>query len=628
MLIKPSAQRILLLLLLFCLVLPGWVVRAQTQAFASVAAPDFSKFPVITTLLDTFDDQGQFIAGLNQADVVVSENGQQISPDSVQEFQPPLSVVVAINSSPTLAMRDGFGISRYDKMAAVISNWAGARPENSQDDISLTWNGGVVSSHIAPAAWKTRFDGFDPALRNSQSGISALSYALDTTQDAQIVPGQKKVILLVSGHLDNDAQNTLSTLVERAQKIGVRVYVWMADSDAYLTHPGAIALQQLANATGGRYLTFTGGETLPDPEAWFSTFRHVYQLSYHSKARTSGAQTLSVQVNAKGLVLTSPTINFDLKVQPPNPVLLSPPIQIVRQNPDKPFDIESFLPVEQEISALVEFPDGYTRNLKRTTLYVDGQKVAENNVEPFDKFRWDISGYVASGQHTLEVEAEDELGLTRRSVPLPVDIVVVLPPGGMAGLLLQNSTSVTVTLVVLAGIVLLVILFQGGRFRFASLAERRRARARETDPVTQPVAVVVEQPRSATRANPFPWLRRKGSTPSAYLVRLTNDGQPSTSDPIPLGGHEMTFGTDPTQATNILDHLSVSPVHARLRFDEGNGVLLLDQNSVAGTWVNYESIPKEGRILHHGDVVHFGQLTFRFVLSKPGQIPRPTITPD
>ena len=99
-------------------------------------------------------------------------------------------------------------------------------------------------------------------------------------------------------------------------------------------------------------------------------------------------------------------------------------------------------------------------------------------------------------------------------------------------------------------------------------------------------------------------------------------------DPIALNNREMLFGTDPTQATTILDHPSISPLHARLRMNENGSFQLVDQNSIAGTWVNYEPISRDGCILKHGDMVHFGQFIYRFVLSKPPVTTKPTITLD
>jgi hypothetical protein len=612
------------LLVVTSLMLPMIWARAQGVAFASILNPDLSQFPTVTTLLDAFDDQGNFITRLQPADVAVLENGQQITPDKLELVPMPLNFVLAVNSGPALSVRDGFGKSRYDYIAAVLNNWATTRPADSTDSLTLVWNGGIVVSRLSPQEWAGRFSAFDPALRTSSSSLSALGFALDAAQASDSGPGSKKAILLISGHLEKQDQANLNNLITRAKQAGIRVHVWMTDSDSFLSNSGALALQDLALSTGGRYVTFTGKETLPDPEEWLASLRHVYRLTYSSKVRAGGQQTLMVQVNAPGLVLTTPSLNFALDLQSPSATLLSPPIQITRQNPEKPFDLESFLPVSQEISMLVEFPDKLPRSLVRTSLYVDGQKVGENTSEPFDHFVWDLKGYQVSAEHTLRVEAEDSLGLSGVSADVPVKVGVVQPPGGMAGLVLRNRAAVTIALMVAAGAILLGILFLGGRRGLATLAaERQKARAAQLDPVTQPVSALAgpEKPRAA----PFPWLRRKTATPPAYFAKLTAEGAPAHGDPIPVTGQELTFGTDPTQATTILDHPSVSGLHARLRHTEDGAFLLLDQNSVAGTWVNYDLIVKEGRVLKHGDVVNFGNLTYRFVLTKPPVAPKPVI---
>ena len=75
-----------------------------------------------------------------------------------------------------------------------------------------------------------------------------------------------------------------------------------------------------------------------------------------------------------------------------------------------------------------------------------------------------------------------------------------------------------------------------------------------------------------------------------------------------------------------MDNPSISSVHARLRQTDDGGFLLQDNNSIAGTWVNYEPIPREGYRLVHGDMVHFGQLKFRFTLTVPPVASTPKIT--
>lgn len=84
-----------------------------------------------------------------------------------------------------------------------------------------------------------------------------------------------------------------------------------------------------------------------------------------------------------------------------------------------------------------------------------------------------------------------------------------------------------------------------------------------------------------------------------------------------MNADEIVFGTDPVQCTQILDDPSISSVHARIRATEDGGYLLMDAQSLAGTWVNYEPIPREGYRLMHGDMVNFGQLKYRFMLRTP-----------
>jgi hypothetical protein len=111
----------------------------------------------------------------------------------------------------------------------------------------------------------------------------------------------------------------------------------------------------------------------------------------------------------------------------------------------------------------------------------------------------------------------------------------------------------------------------------------------------------------------------------AYLKRLTNGGEPASILPIPVLEKDMTFGTDPVQSVHVLDDPSISPLHARIKRTPEGGFLIYDHGSVAGTWVNYEPVTREGRPLIHGDRIHFGQLMYRFDLSQPPAESEPKI---
>ena len=117
-----------------------------------------------------------------------------------------------------------------------------------------------------------------------------------------------------------------------------------------------------------------------------------------------------------------------------------------------------------------------------------------------------------------------------------------------------------------------------------------------------------------------------GIEAAAAFIRINPDGQAAAVAPIQLIEKEIIFGTDPVQCSQILDDPSISSVHARLRQTDDSGYLLQDNNSIAGTWVNYEPVLRDGYRLRHGDMVNFGQLIFRFILKVPPADSMPRIT--
>ena len=266
---------------------------------------------------------------------------------------------------------------------------------------------------------------------------------------------------------------------------------------------------------------------------------------------------------------------FTVDLQPPNPIFVSPPLEIDRRPPEgDPYNDKVLLPAAQPLEIIVEFPDGHKRPLVRTTLYVDGKVAAENKAEPFDKFIWDLSGYRLSGEHKIVVEAADALNLSKSSTEIPVTVTVVQVPHGLAAIFGRYSQYITVGAVGFAGLVLLLILFMG-RFRTV-FARARSSRQELVDPLTQPVTRRRARPVAVSEKTTK--RRRPGTAPAtaqsaqgaAVLRRLLSDplgapGQtfkPAPGSPIPLTGKEITFGTDPVQSSYVLDDPSVAPRHA------------------------------------------------------------------
>jgi hypothetical protein len=612
------------------------VVHAQTAASAEIVRIDASNFPQVSALMDIYDANGEFITGIEPSDITVYEDSQETKATSITESALPVQVVVAINPGPALAVRDANAITRFERVVETLGNWTNAQPADSRDDMSLVSLSGSLINHASVKDWFVSLDSFKPDFRNSTPNLQTLSIALDTVNAPTPEPGMKRAVLFITPHMDDpNIDNTIAPIIQRAIESKVRVFVWFIDAEEFNVTASANAFKLLAQQTDGSFFFFSRDEAFPDPNFYYAPLRHIYEVTYQSSLTTSGDHSLGFYVETPEVTIPVLDKNFSVDIQPPNPIFVAPPLQITRRAPeDDPFNAEVLSPSQQTIRIIVEFPDGHNRDLSRTTLYADGQVVAENTRAPFDEFTWDLSLYDESGQHEIIVEAEDELGLKKSSIGIPVTFTIIHPPSGTQAFFAEYSSYLIMGAIVFAGLALLIILIRS-RVRNVPESRRKKDRKAKEDPLTQPVVALTELSVSATnkvKSQPrFGWLSSKESrVPSApaYLIRLTNAGEPASATPIPVIEKDITFGTDPVQSMHVLDDLSIAPLHARIKqMDEGIFVIM-DHGSVAGTWLNFEPVTREGVRLAHGDRIHFGQMVYRFDLSQPPAESEPKVVPQ
>ena len=635
-------RKLFLTLLSISLLFGVVIVPAQAQgsitASVTIYNVDASNFPSVNGFMDVTDANGIFASGLKPEAVTLVENGQPIPADSFNELAIPLQLVIAFNQGEALGAQNANGISRYQRVEQIIEQWAQTRPADLPDDLSLVSQAGPVINHAPPADFVVGLKGFQPDLRTATPNIQSLVSALDVVSAQTPRIGVKRAILFITPQMtDPNLAASVEPLIQRALENKIRVFIWYVDANTTFTTTSAAVFNNLAIQTGGTMFQFSGEERFPDPEEYFSPLRRIYNFSYTSRVNTSGDHTVAVQVNLPSVgPLNSETLPFTLNIQPPNAFPVAPSIQITRQAPEEdPFNTEVLLPETQEIEIIIEFPDGFDRPLARTTLIVDGIAVDENTAEPFTKFTWDLKPYTISGEHQLTIEAVDSLGLSKTSMPLPVVVTVIKPPSGPAAFLAKYRMPLTFGAIILAGLVLFAILLSG-RLRIRSLRVMQEERRVQNDPLTQsleaftepaPVAVKEKTKKPRTKSTKAKAAKTLENEAMASLVRLQADGQVAAVPPIQLNDAEIVFGTDPVQCSQILDDPSISSVHARIRATEDGGYLLMDAQSLAGTWVNYEPIPREGYRLLHGDMVNFGQLKYRFMLRTPPPPRTPRITP-
>ena len=207
-----------------------------------------------------------------------------------------------------------------------------------------------------------------------------------------------------------------------------------------------------------------------------------------------------------------------------------------------------------------------------------------------------------------------------------MEVIVEEPPRkGWRDLITQQQLILTATLVITALIMLIVL--NRARHRKSNTPSRRLKRKLYQDPLTQPVKIRQEKGHFTSAAAKKTSSHGKAAINApARLVRLSEEGNPISQNPILINRDEITIGSDPKQSMYTLKEPSVNGIHTRLTRSGADDFILADAGSIAGTWVNYAPASSKGVHLKHGDLIHIGRVAFRFELSNPDYIPQPKIT--
>jgi len=636
--------------LLLCGLLITIPASAQSSTSAVLSQPLLDAFPHITTYLDIHTGDGGFVHGVRASDVRLIEDGKPLPLLTFEELRPGVQVVFAINPGSSFGIRNSQGTSRYDFISNTLMNWAKSRQGSTIDDLSLIATAGPERTHISnPEDLVTLLDSYQVDARSATPSLDTLSRAVEIASDAVPRPGMERAILFITPLLEGDVTFSLQNIISQANQQKIHIYIWLVTSSNVIQNlmsvsPSVKELENLAGETRGQFFAFSGEETLPNPETYLEPLRSIYSLAYNSKIGQGGQHQLALEIQHDGEQIDTPPLDFELNLSPPDPAFILPSAEITRTYPtgsrknpwDKP-DPENLVPANHETQVLIDFPDGRPRSLVSTRLYVDGQVVAENKKPPFDRFSWDLRPYQESGTHVLQVEAQDSLGLIGKSIETPVQINVENPKISPLFTIARNGPLIVGSIVLLAAAVLLLVLILGGRIRPQALrvpAGFRRKRNPKSDPVTQPVPVKGDSSlRTGLHGRRLPeWVnrlqwpqRRLAPKAFAYLTRLSETDQIIPATPVSITVSELTFGKDPNQATLVLDDPSVETLHARLVRNEDGTFRLADEGSVAGTWINYTPVSREGAQLQHGDLIHIGRVGFRFTQREPTQVRKPVV---
>lgn len=614
---------LILILLSGIFVVPVVQAQEEPQASATIHELKTENFPEISFFLEGYNADGQAISDLSEADITIIENEQEPIPiDILQRSEPGYQVILAYNFSPTLATNNSEGLSRYEAITDHVVQWLGSRPASTPDDFSLVTDTGLQQIRDEnPREFAESLSNYEPDLINSQPNLTSLLQALDLATDPTLNPLMKRAILYITPQPTISNVSAFPGFIERAVQQKVPVYVWMVGpASARISNPSVVdPLVTLAEETGGQFFLYSGVEELPNIEEYFQANRYIYDVTYTSGIRKSGTHRISAIITTGESKIISKIAKVNLSVEPPNLILINPPLLVEREWVIDAKDARNreLEPEQVQIEFMVEFPDDHPRELMSARLFVDGELAQEVTQPPFNSFGLDLTSYESDQEVLFLVEVEDSLGIVTRTQPALIEISVAPIPltfwEGLLRLELSPERWIILAGVLIAGTVLVVaIVFVGKRQAF--WRDQAAKRQRKIDPVTQPVKI--------KQADDIPGKGSAGQAPigkqvEAMLIPLNERYEANRKKTVVLDRKEWVIGSDPIQARLVIARSALDDVHARLVRTEQGEYWLRDQNSIAGTWVNFAPITTKGVKLRHGDLIHFAKALYRFELSHP-----------
>ncbi len=582
----------------FAIALPA---DAQSGIIITLSPPIVDDFPEITFYVEISDAGGRRIPNVPVSSFGVIEDERPIRAVQVEEKEVGAQQIFIVNTNLGMRIRDTLGNSRFDIVTDALIDWW-SRPDASVlelDDLSLQTTDGVLVSHSnSSAELATVLDNHAPDFEDVDSEYDLLFSSLELVSDSERRAGRPSYLFFITSLPKAPRELPITNIISRAQSSGTRIYPVLIGSEDALESVEAEFLAQIADETGGRLLFFNEESGLDELADLVADQRTQYQLTYASQVVDSGPHQVQVSLSGRGLELLSDPETFVVDIQPPEVSLIQPPRSIHRTFQDPSDPPENLTPQFAEIPIVITFPDSHERGIQQSRLYLDGEIIDQRDEPPYDLLSWDLRSSLEDADHTLRASVIDSLGLEGSSSSFPVTVTVEKSTGNLVTLRPALGSLLTAMGVLIFGVIAAAVLISFGR--------RRTHGSKTRD----------EQPKRRRT------LRRAGlreaqekAPVEARLVQVDRDS--NGEEAIPLTGVDIIVGSDPSLAAVPIEDPSIDGMHARLIRQVDGGYVVRDQDSKAGTWVNFEPLPEAGRKLEHGDLIQFGGTTFRFQLTNP-----------
>ncbi|MHB8807578.1 MAG: FHA domain-containing protein [Anaerolineaceae bacterium] len=614
---KPSTHRFLYLLLItgFLFTFISTPTFAQGGLRAILSQPDLSQFPSLTTYVDVYDSQNNFVSDLAADQFTLQENGAERTINEATRVEPGLHTILALNLGPTLSNKVNEDTTRYEDIIFILTSWLDNLQSQASNLYSFTSNERAIIQHSSdPQELLQALQTYQPNLYNFEADQTSLTYAIDVaSQEPQLANHAKQAILYITPLPIDSELDQIPILAARAADIGIPVYVWLVANETSSNSQAADALRDLAETTGGQFFLYNEKVEAPNPETYLSALRYTYRLRYTSAINQSGFHRIKVTVERGVQQAETEDVAFQIELLAPvvTIIALPPQIQLVWVENEEGDTVLKPDFITLQIS--VTFPDGYPRQLKYSRLVVDGQEVIKLDQQPFEWLGWPLGGFRVTAVHNIQVEVEDILGFSSKSSAREVEIIVDQRYtgfwGGFTNFLNSGGWILFAALLAFGGMV--AYLNQRRRNPRLATAGVEPALTFDEDPLTQQIFTPAESSRAAAVESIYEPLQL-----IPQLVPLSGDSskEPLKGSAIHLTAVDTTIGSDPTQANLLLDDPSISPLHARIRRSSQGTLILADLGSERGTLVNYAPVSKKGTVLQNNDLIHFGEVAYRYEL--------------
>lgn len=534
-------------------------------------------------------------SSLSASQVIVVENDQEIAVDSLTSEYVGVHFGLVINPERTLVLNYPGGYSNYERMLAAMRELGSDLTPVTGDVYSLFINPDIHYDQLENyTEWKNTLEAYQ---ENQGQMTSSLQSFTDAIRSLTSSPAARETVLVyMTPYIEPAEMPALIALIQQAGEAGIPVHIWMTAAAIVIGSSYETDLQSVCQAWGGSLTILSGSQIPPNPRDYLKGMGYRYTVTWQSEVRSGSTQQISLRLTpADGPVLTSAARDFPLEVLPTSLSFSNLPEQLTVTIQNE----ESIEPAELPVSAAIEFPDGFPREVLSTSLFANGELVQQHTEPPFGDFVVDLQQYRDQTALRLQLTVEDALGFETRSEMKTIALQWYDPIADQPKPLTSNPWLWIVLGTLALG--LLAVIYIPTRLK------RKTAKVTASEPAA---------PSARLETESYVPVKTFGS-----LIRLDHDNTPSAEKPLLLTKEITLIGKDPQLANLVLNDDALEPLHAEIHAFPDGRTRLTDFHTIAGTYVNFKAVDTKGVEIHHGDILHFGRLSYRF--NSPTRVTSP-----